>query len=68
MEDDILYKNGEASSTFYIQKQYTIDMEKVLQGNTEDKLNALFSIISGLNFTVLESALTDTLKQFVKEI
>ena len=50
-------------------KQYVIDMDKVKEcKDTNEKLDALFTILSEIQMNIAEYALTDKLRPFVKEI
>ena len=54
---------------FVIPKSFTIDMEKVNESkDINEKLNALFAIFSGLSISITDSAMTEDLRKFTKEL
>jgi hypothetical protein len=60
---------SEGHFTFKVPKTYHIDIEKVKEiKDVNEKLNALFEILSEMKMTAQEWAMTDTLKKFCKEI
>ena len=54
---------------FVIPKSFTIYMEKVNESkDINEKLNALFAIFSGLSISITDSAMTEDLRKFTKEL